>query len=491
MATVGIVGAGVSGLACAKSAIECGLRPTIFEKSSRIGGTWRPSDGLVWDGMRANLSQRSMSYSDFPWPFDTQKPNPTAHETYRYLTEYATRFDLLDCVRPDSAVKSVSRSGGKWQICYGDDSDVAEFDFVLVASGVFSAPWYPDIPGLLDVETDKPHPWFTHSAAFETADNFRDQTVIVLGNVYSGADITVALARGGAKRVVSVANRPLWFTHRLIPNENGKLLPVDAYFKRPTEKVSIEEKLRRQHKLYNHWNGGDPGRFAKDLTVGDTSLTAPYLSITDRYLEDVSAGRVELKQGVSSFDGKVATFKDGSNMEFDHVICATGYRMVLPFLDESTKKTLDFLPHNSLQPVLMHKTTFHPDLPNLAFVGMFRGPYFAMIELQARWACMAFSGECPYPTAEEMAAGIQEEKELRGFVPRPQFHHVGYALAEDISKIMGVFPQEELDGKSGAMLAKRLREGPLLPAHYRLCGPHANREVALATIRKFNEDIEE
>jgi dimethylaniline monooxygenase (N-oxide forming) len=66
--TVAVVGAGTSGLVAAKSLLEHGLHPTIFDKRGRIGGMWDPEAGRSWGSLSCtNLSRFSCCFSDFPW----------------------------------------------------------------------------------------------------------------------------------------------------------------------------------------------------------------------------------------------------------------------------------------------------------------------------------------------------------------------------------------------------------------------------------------
>lgn len=67
----------------------------------------------------------------------------------------------------------------------------------------------------------------------------------------------------------------------------------------------------------------------------------------------------------------------------DDIILCTGFSPSLDFLDTSLLTTLQYDRNDSLQPLILHRELIHPDVPGLYFVGMYRGSYFATMELQA------------------------------------------------------------------------------------------------------------
>ncbi len=95
---VAIIGAGLSGLTTAKSMIEQGLKPFIFEKYNQIGGIWRKDLGNIWSGMHTNGSRYPVSFSDHPWP-SSSPLFPSAHEVLQYLYSYVEKFKLDQYIR--------------------------------------------------------------------------------------------------------------------------------------------------------------------------------------------------------------------------------------------------------------------------------------------------------------------------------------------------------------------------------------------------------
>lgn len=70
--------------------------------------------------------------------------------------------------------------------------------------------------------------------------------------------------------------------------------------------------------------------------------------------------------------------------QVDHIIFCTGLRPNLEFLPEKILQQLEYDVNDSLQPLILQHQTWSPSVPGLAFVGVFRGPYFGAMELQAR-----------------------------------------------------------------------------------------------------------
>jgi len=157
------------------------------------------------------------------------------------------------------------------------------------------------------------------------------------------------------------------------------------------------------------------------------------------------------------------------------VVMCTGYSSSLPFLSQDILDAIEYEPRDQLQPVLLHHQVLHPKLPGLAFVGYYRGPYFPIMELQARWVAGIAAGEIQPPTLAEMKKGVDIERAIRNRRPRPQFPHGDYVrLADGFARDIGAFP----DGPEVADVALRLQEGPLVASNFRLVGPHARPQLA-------------
>jgi dimethylaniline monooxygenase (N-oxide forming) len=477
--TVAIVGGGPSGLAAAKAALEFGLEPTVFEASPDVGGVWRPRTGAAWPSMATNLSRHTCAFSDHPW--EAGAPDfPTQPAVHRYLARYTERFGLHRAVRTGCSVERLSRGASGWSVAWRDAVTgrrrTERFQAAIVASGVFRRPFVPRLAGRFAGSA-------VHSAGFRAAEAFRGRRVAVVGMAFSGAEIATELAAAGAE-VTGVASRPMWILSRHLPGPTGGTpLPLDlVLYRRPADSdgpVSAPEANRRWNRFLDAL-GANPGRTDPRLWIDPDSDRPEHVVICDGLAGALRSGAVALRLArAARLEPGGLVLDDGTSVEADAIVWCTGYQLDLPFLSRGELDPLGFVPGDRLQPLLLHVCTFHPDLPGLAFVGVYRGPFFGVIELQARWACCVLSGSCAAPGREEMAGGLEAEARVRRALPRPQFPHGDYVdLADRIASRLGVLPDLGEPGELGGWL----RDGPVVPAQYRLRGPHSDRPAALRAI---------
>jgi dimethylaniline monooxygenase (N-oxide forming) len=143
----------------------------------------------------------------------------------------------------------------------------------------------------------------------------------------------------------------------------------------------------------------------------------------------------------------------------------------LPFLSADLVRALGV----DARPIDLHKHTFHPDLPGLAFVGLrqMMGPNFPVVELQGRWISYAWSGTRPAPSREEMQAGVASCRAERGAAGDLPMHVAALLFATEA----GVEPQVE----RWPELTRALMFGPLSPVSFRLSGPDSLRDAPRET----------
>ena len=465
MKTVAIIGAGPSGLVAAKSALELGLQPTVFEQGSKLGGLWREVDdhGFTWDSLCTNLAAESCSFSDFPWP-DGTRSHPLRNEVLEYLERYACAFGPQAYIRFDCKVERVVRDEEKncWRVTWlgassmEDSSTMAtdSFSFVMVCSGIFSRPRYPPfLRAAVDsasessrkVQPGARKPEILHSCQYRNPRRFANKRVLVVGSAFSGGEIAaeIACARGAARVVNAVGRRRCWYIHRCtaagIPFDLTAMTRSNAAT-RVSAGLSAKEERQFFHTALEKACGLNPGDVSPVLRI-DPETDAPFLAISDTFLDAVQQCTVHVKPSLVAVEGSIAIFSDGSREEIDTILCATGFHLQLPFFDEQVLRQIEFDCEDSLLPVVMYKDVFSPHLPNAAFIGVERRVRFFSSELEARWVCSVFSGHVPAPDREEMEEELGKQRALRNICPRPQFvRGQMVTIADDYARLCGVQP---------------------------------------------------
>lgn len=486
-----IIGAGPSGIVSAKSALEVGLVPRVLEKESDIGGLWNPYSGGTWESMSTNLSRFTCMFSDFPWK-ENSKDFPTKLEMYEYLNQYIEHFKLRKYIHLLSEVTNLNRNEAEnkwnvqWKINGSNKSEMC--DFVIISSGFFSTN---------TCFQSKPETFIgnlIYSKDYKNSEPFRNKQVTVVGGSFSGTEIACDIATVAAK-VTHISPKAFWILPRYLPmsiDGNTIEIPVDlVFYKRKSEefpKPTEQEMNTRKHKWFSALSKQQAISPALQIPE-EQYIYPPYVAISDGYLEAINSGKIELKRGKATFlENDRLVLEDQTAIKTDAVVICSGYITCLPFLSKMQLDSLEFSSESQFQPLLLHKGMFNPELTNIAFIGMYRGPYFGVMELQSRWACMAFSNPNQYyPTPEEMKEGIEIERQIRFLSPRPQFPHGDYVnFADSIAKRIGVFPNRHLEGKDvDPELSQTVKEGCVIPSHYRLEGSYSNYNVSSEIIKEY------
>ena len=479
MPKVAIIGTGPSGLAAAKAVAEHQIEPVVLEGALNIGGMWAGEGRGAWSSdMRTNLSHYSCAFSDFPWPPGSEV-FPVRSEIIKYLTAYAAEFNLLKFIHFGvrvTSVRAVGAHGWRLDMVYSGQQETEVFDDVIIATGFFSAPYTPEFEGLGQFRGE-----IRHAAQCDSAGANRDaltgKRVLVVGAAFSGTEIACQIAPYAAMVIVSL-RRPMWFIPRFVgARPGGPRYPWDlVFFNR-----SPENRLLRKPHLFLAEIGGDPGAVSPELAFAPGQDPSTNMVITDDFLRDVGEGAVRVKRTATlCFDERGVIFADGTRSDLDTVVMCTGYTTTLPLFDKSVLTTVEFEASDQLQPTLLHKQVFHPALPGLYFGGHYRGPYFTIMELQARWIARILAGELPTPSEEAMRIGIEEERSIRLANPRPQFPYGDFVgLADALAREVGVLPKLPPDHPLQPFVAR----GPVIAAQYRLSGPHAKPMLAEPMIR--------
>lgn len=432
---VGVVGAGPGGLVAAKYLLEAGFDVTVFEAEADLGGQWNTTsaESGVWPGMRTNTSRAMTAFSDFPVPSDHEL-HPLAEQIHAYLRAYADAYDVTRCIQLGHRVESVQRG---WRV------DGEPFEAVVVASGRFHA---PRLPSSLNGFAGE----LLHAYDYPGAESFRHGRVLVYGNGVSGHEIASDIAE--VNQVVSAYRKPRYVLQKVTAGVSSDwqwYTHIGALRRRVLTREEFGRALRERVVRV----AGNPADFG--APAPDEDILVAGLSLCQDYLAQVREGSIRCRPGIESVSDRTVVFTDGSRAGIDVIVCATGYELDIPYLDDDIWELTG-------PELRLHLRTLHPDLTSLGFVGQYAtvGPYFPLLELQARWIANLWAGAADPPADADMRASV-------AVAPPPLDSHDALALV--FAEASGVAP----DLNARPELLEPLLFGPMLPPRYRLDGPGA------------------
>ena len=310
-----VVGAGQAGLAIGYFLARQGRRLVILEAADSIGAAWRGR----WDSLLLFTPRRYSALAGLAFPGDPDG-YPTRDEVIAYLEQYAATFELP--VELDSAVRSLAVADGSFVV--GLDDRRLEADQVVVATGPFQLPDVPALAGDL-----APEVFQAHSTGYMRPSEVPEGTVLVVGGGNTGYQIAKELsATHKVHLAVGARQKPL--PQRVFGRDLFWWLTKTGLI-RKTVDSGIGRRLRQS----------------------DTLIASSPRELKRRY-------RIDLKPRVVAASGRMISFADGSELDVDAVIWATGYRSDHSWIEPSVVG-----PDGRLQ----HRRGV-TDVPGLYFLGL-------------------------------------------------------------------------------------------------------------------------
>lgn len=327
-ADVVVIGGGQAGLATAQAAAARGWRPVVLDASGGAGGSWP----RYYDSLTLFSPARFSSLPGMPFPGDSER-YPVRDEVVAYLDAYARRLDAevrwnerVDRVTEHDDGFTVSTTGGT----------VVHARMVVAASGGFSRPYRPSLPGL-----DSFTGTVLHSAEYRRPARFAGGRVVVVGGGNSAVQIAVELAQV-ATVTISTRGRLRWQPQRILGRDF-------------------------------HWwlahTGLDTSALGPRLVKGGVPV------IDDgRYRTAVAAGRPDHRPLFARLDGDSVVWADDTRERVDAVVLATGFRPDLTFLNGITAWDEAGVP--------LHDGGVSLTVPGLGYIGVERQRSFASATLR-------------------------------------------------------------------------------------------------------------
>jgi cation diffusion facilitator CzcD-associated flavoprotein CzcO len=227
---VAILGSGVAGLCMGIQLKRAGVETfTIYEKSDRLGGTWRDNG---YPGAACDVPSHLYSFSFEPNPSWSRKFSPQP-EIQAYLERCADTYDVRRHVRFGVEIASARYDEAQEHWTLGTvGGETITADVVVSGTGQLNRPHMPDIPGLDEFAGT----WF-HSARWRPEHRFEGERVVVIGNGASAVQFVPPVAAQAAHLTV-LQRSANW----LIPRMDRAYTPREQWVFR---NVPLVERLYR------------------------------------------------------------------------------------------------------------------------------------------------------------------------------------------------------------------------------------------------------
>lgn len=307
-----IIGAGAAGLATAARLRQRGLPYRLIDAGDAVGASWRNR----YDSLKLHTVRWLSALPGKPIP-KAYGPWVRRDDLVRYLQDYAEELDL----RPELGVRAsrVDAEGSGWRV--ETSAGPLTSDAVIVASGYSHTPYVPDWPG-----RDTFAGPVLHSSAYREPSPYAGQRVLVVGSGNSAGDLVTDLA-GVAGEVIMAVRTPPNIVRRDTGGVPSQLIGI-ASDPLPTALKNPMSGLLRKITVPDLSGYGLPAPDKESFSQFLRSRTVPIIDCG--FVDAVTSGRVRVVPAVTGFTDGAVRLADGSEVEVDTVLAATGYRTGLP-----------------------------------------------------------------------------------------------------------------------------------------------------------------
>uniref|UniRef100_M8BGX5 Flavin-containing monooxygenase n=1 Tax=Aegilops tauschii TaxID=37682 RepID=M8BGX5_AEGTA len=316
-----IIGAGPSGLAVGASLREQGVPYIILEREDCIASLWQKR---TYDRLKLHLPKQFCQLPRMPFPADYPE-YPTRRQFIDYLESYAATFD----VKPEfgSPVQSAryDETSGLWRV-HSSSAASGEMEYIgrwlVVATGENAENVVPDIPGLDGFAGE-----VAHVSEYKSGEKYKGKRVLVVGCGNSGMEVSLDLCDHGALPSMVVRDA----VHVLPREVMGKSTFELATLLMAWLPLWFVDKVM----VFLSWLilGNLAGFGIRRPAIGPLTLKNKYgkTPVLDTgALAKIRSGDITVVPGVSRFTKSRAELTDGTALDLDAVVMATGYRSNVP-----------------------------------------------------------------------------------------------------------------------------------------------------------------
>jgi hypothetical protein len=291
--------------------------------------------------------------------------------------------------------RATRRADGGWDVTLST-GETRTYTDLVVANGHH---WKPRLP---EWATDDFDGVVMHShsylSPFEPVE-IRGKTVIVVGMGNSAMDIASELASPWmASKLYVSARRGVWVLPKY---RNGQ--PADKVMAPPDIPKDVALAASRELIRNLVGNMSDYG-----LPEPDHEPLSAHPSVSADFLTKAGSGDIHMLPAISGLSGRTVTLVDGSTVEADVIICATGYEMEFPFFDPDE---VDLHPDSEHRYPLF-KRILKPGVDHLYFMGLAQSSptIVNLAEQQSKLLAKLLVGQYALPPVEEQIAIMKADE---------------------------------------------------------------------------------
>ncbi|MGH8792786.1 MAG: flavin-containing monooxygenase [Stackebrandtia sp.] len=317
-----VIGAGASGLLALKNLREHGFEVDCYEKDTAIGGGWNidKRHSPTYANTYTVSSRPQTEFPDFPMP-DDWPDYPHHSQILSYLEKYADHFELRDSIWFGSEIERIETAErGRFDVIVKPTSGSAarrlRYAAVVIANGHNWTPFLPEYEGQQAFRGE-----ILHSSSYKDSSRLKGKKVLVIGAGNSGCDIASEAAMT-ASRCWHSTRRGYWYVPKyLFGRPADQVAQRLSWLPRPLRRRLVEFAISKA--------AGDTRRFG--LPAPDHHVDESHPIVNSHLLHYIGHGAIAPKPDVARFEGKRVRFADGSSVEPDLVVMATGYRPQFEF----------------------------------------------------------------------------------------------------------------------------------------------------------------
>ena len=412
-----VIGAGCSGITAIKNLVQNGIKNIIcFEQNDNIGGNWYYNDAAghssVCETTHIISSKTLSAYRGFPMP-DEYPDYPSHKQLLDYFHSYVDQYDLRKYIQFNTKVKHIAkRSDETWDITLHDGKKIST-EYLLLSNGHHSVPRIPEFKESFFGR-------FIHSHDYKGNQSFTDERVLVVGGGNSACDCAVECSR--VAKTVSISMRR---AHYIIPKFimgvptdvfNLRSLWLPNWFKN----MALKLVLKLQIGSYKRYN----------LQVPDFSVTTDHPTLNSELLYKIRHGKVHVQKGIKKIEDKTVHFVDGHQEEYDTIIASTGFKIATPFFDKA------FLDYSDAERIELYLRMFHPEHPNLIFIGLIQpqGAIWPISDVQSELAALYITGQYQLPKDLNTLSIKEADSIQKKFLKRKR-HTIEVEFHDFVSKV--------------------------------------------------------